>query len=273
MLITKYVPLTAAVQEVYRLLPKDQVDYNELYEFAYTAYEALMVRQVYDEQMYLATVENHTFKLPAGLVYIEQMFYKMTDTEEDLTTNVPIYIGDSETTAITQDDWNFLFSSGYRWQPLRLSPSVWSNTFVCSNSPTIGALSEHTYTITKDRCVITSFESGTVCIGGLRYPTTEDGELLIPDERDVREAIKYNVLMNYFLMRDIMQMEGSGPREEKYRRYWEIYAAKCRGKLMLMSIDQLENLRTQMQRLGQHNESYNNAFSNLSSQENINLNG
>jgi len=56
MLITKYVPLTAAVQEVYRLLPKDQVDYNELYEFAYTAYEALMVRQVYDEQMYLATV-------------------------------------------------------------------------------------------------------------------------------------------------------------------------------------------------------------------------
>lgn len=273
MLITNYVPLTAAVQEVYRLLPKDQVDYNEIYEWAYNAYEALMVRQSYEDKMYLVDVTNHTAELPKGLVFIEQMFYKDTTEDSDETTNVPIYTGDMAVTEITTTDWEFLLADNSQiWQPLRLSPSIWSNTFVCSNSPTIGAVSEHTYTVTKDRCIITSFESGQICIGGLAYPT-KNGELLIPDHRDVREAIKYNVLMTYFLVRDILQTQGASNLEVKYRRYWEIYAAKCRGTLMLMGIDQLENFRTQMQRIGQHNETYNNAFSNLSTQENINLNG
>jgi len=273
MLITNYVPLSAAVQEVYRLLPKDQVDYNEIYEMAYSAYEAIMVRQLYDEVIYLVDVENHTFQLPKGLRYIEQMFFKDTTTSPS-TTNVPIYQGDANTTTVITTDWAFLLADETaRWQPLRLSPSIWSNTFVCSNSPTISAISEHTYTITKNRCGITSFESGQIAIGGLRYPVDETGELLIPDHRDVREAIKYNILMNYFLVRDILQIQGTDNMERKYRGYWEVYAAKCRGNLMLMGIDQLENFRTQMQRIGQHNETYNNAFSNLSTQENLNLNG
>ena len=50
-----------------------------------------------------------------------------------------------------------------------------------------------------------------------------------------------------------------------------MHAAKCRGNMMLYSIDQLENMRTQLGRIGQHNETYNNAFSDLNNAENIKL--
>lgn len=269
MQIINYVPLETAVQEVYRLLPKDQVSYDEIYEEAYLAYEALEVRQVFEERLYPIAVENYTAKIPMGVKYIEQIFYAETSSTEE-TVDVLLYTGDE--TGITTKYWEFFDESSLRfWQPLRLSPSIFSNAYVCSNSPKIGALSEHTYTVTKDRCLITSFENGVIALAGLTLPHTETGKLMIPDERDVREAIKYNILMNFFLKKDLLQLQGSNGMEQKYRSYWEMHAAKCRGNMMLPSIDQLENLRTQLGRLGQHNETYNNAFSNLSTSENIQL--
>jgi hypothetical protein len=269
MQIINYVPLETAVQEVYRLLPKDQVSYDEIYEEAYLAYEALEVRQIYEERLYPITVENYTAKIPMGLKYIEQIFYSETSSPEE-TTKIILYTGDAG--SITTKYWQFFDESSLSiWQPLRLSSSIWSNAVVCSNSPVIGILSEHTYTVTKDRCIITSFENGIICIAGLSLPHTEVGQLMIPDERDVREALKYNILMNFFLKKDILQLQGAGRLEQKYRAYWEMHAAKCRGNMMLYSIDQLENMRTQLGRIGQHNETYNNAFSDLNNAENIKL--
>ena len=68
-----------------------------------------------------------------------------------------------------------------------------------------------------------------------------------------------------------MGMQNAPQEETKYRQRWETLAAKCRGQLMLKSLDQLENFRNQMSRLGSHQETYNNAFSNLNMGENIKL--
>jgi len=268
MKVINYVPLDVAVQAAYSMMPQDQVEYSQLYEEAYYAYESLAVRQVYEERIHLCTVENYTADIPKGVKYIEQVFHTQTESEAE-TQNVVLYTGDEN--SISQSYWEFFDADSLRiWQPLRLSNSVWSNAVVCSNSPIIGSLSHHTYTI-NNRCIITSFENGVICLAGLDYKKDGNGSILIPDEVDVIEAIKYKLLMNFFMKQDLARIEGSSGREQKYRRYWEMYRARAVGDLMLMSIDELENFRNQMNRIGPHNETYNNAFSNLSTGEDIQL--
>lgn len=268
MLITDYVPLATAVQAAYRKLPKDQVDYNHMYEAAYWAFESLMTYQVYETNIHLVDVENHTAALPLGLKYIDQIFCLAASdsiTVEDIKISVM-----NEAGTLTYENWDFTNDSGMVWQPMRLSSTFWSKALVTPNSPTISCISEHAYSVGKNRCLITTFESGMLAIGGLSYPMCE-GELMIPNHRDVVNALENYLFAEYYQAREFMGMQNAPQEESKYRQRWETLAAKCRGQLMLKSLDQLENFRNQMSRLGSHQETYNNAFSNLNMGENIKL--
>lgn len=267
MLVIDYTPLSTAVNEAYRKLPKDQIDWNYMMESAYYAFEALMTYQVYDPSISVIEVENFTAPLPIGVKYIDQIFY-LDATEEIDVEEIRTIIMNQDTNITTYNILDFTNDANAIWQPLRLSPSVWSRSVIIPNSPTIACLSEHTYTVGKNRCLITSFETGFIALAGLSYPTCE-GEILIPNTRNVINAIANYLFAEYFQAREFMGIQNAPQEEMKYRQRWEALAGKCRGELMLKSIDELENFRTQMQRLGMHNETYNNSFSNLNSQENL----
>ena len=195
------------------------------------------------------------------------MFYKDATADETIE-DIKTIVMTADTSLITYNTLKFSTDTTLIWQPLRLSPSNWASSVITPNSPSINCQSEHTYSVRKNRCLITSFETGVIAVCGMYYPEC-DGEILIANHRDVINAITAYLFAEYFQVKELLGIQGSSGDEMKYRQRWEILSAKCRGNLMLNGIDQLENYRTQSQRLGQHNETYNNAFSNLSTAENI----
>lgn len=268
--LVNFIPLSSSLSEVYRMIPKEQASYNDMLEWAADAYLALEVKQLYEEKLQVVEVSNYKFKLPSDLKFLDQMFYKETVTEEEVQSINMYTSEDGETITITP----FEFTSGMSlpsWQPLILSPSIYSNGIVCSKAPHIGGSYDNTYTIGKDRCGIVSFETGFVCVAYYKIPTTDTGEFLIPDDRDIKKAIESFVLSQLFLQRYILD-KGEGERYHDFLSKWEIFAGKCVGKIMAPGINELENLRRQWLRIGQHGENYTNAFSTLNHPENIRLN-
>jgi hypothetical protein len=268
----QYVPLQASLVDLYTIVKEEDVDFNTVLEWASDAMEAIQVKQTWQETLTFLEVDNYKFCLPKGTKYIDQIFYKEKFTDDDVLA-VKLYTGDE--TTITSKFWEF-YNSSYiqNWKALRMSSTPFNRLVHCANKPDdFNPIDycEHQYSVEKDGMVTTSFKKGFVCLSYLRYPQNEAGDFLIPDDRDVKQAIRYYILSHFWEMRTNTKEEGSMKMWERYLQLWELTAAKTRGKMLMLGKDGLENFKQQVYRIGPHSNTYYQGFGNLSVQENIKL--
>lgn len=266
--IINYIPLSAALVDVYQTIDPNFVDEAEITEWASKAMQRLSVKQTYEVDVCFAPVENHKAWLPMGIKYIDQIFYKdSVDPVELDKIKVLLSTPESDTDLIVTIYTEL--GRDLRWKPLRESSSTFhklNNTNVPQGI--IYAAPENQFSVNKNGSITTTMQKGYVCIGYYRYPM-RDGEFLIPDEETVLNAMKNYILMRVWEKRMNYKEDGAQGMFILYRDQWQATKDSATGKLLLKNIDGLENLKQQTARFGVHGQSYYDGFGLLSSGENM----
>lgn len=261
MLPVKYIPLKSILVNLFSTIDESIQSYREAVEWAAYAMEKLETQQTLQEDIFFLAVEDYKAQLACGTKYIWQIWYKEVLNSSDID-QIIVYV--SEDGTITQSPMTFLNTTYFQstWRPLRLSTTPFNRLVHCANSPSFYNICEHSYSVDKNSIVTTSFQTGYLAVARYGYPM-KDGDFLIPDEVDVLEAIRYYVLMRHWEKRMNRKEQGAAPLYSEYKSQWSLFSAKARGKLLLPSLDGLENLKQQLLRIGQHTQNYYSAFGNL----------
>lgn len=264
-----FLPLSSALADTYTLIEEGQEDFATLEEWSSLALFKLHVRHTYQEKIAIHKVIDHKSCLPKGTLYVEGVFYSETADSTNLPT-IPLSYqlnGDELGKQLTYGD--MLCALEETWLPLRAATSIFNLTVHCQNSINLTCNCEHTYSIGKQGDITTSLKSGYLAMGVLSYPTDKNGEFLVPDDPDVLEAIKDYVLSRIWERKMNYGVDNAFQLHKHYLTQFETRAAKARGKLMLPSMDELQNLQDQLLRIGQHTGNWYTGFGNLSTPESV----
>lgn len=274
--LVSYIPLKSALVDLYDLIDEDDMEVSEptLIEWSAKAMRNITVRQSYDYQVAFLTVSNHKAKLPCGLLYIDFIAYKDTLEEADIQ-QIRLYTSTAESNTITHKYLDFLQAPYFTesWKMLRLAET---NAFLmgihCKNPINLYMKCEHEYSVDKQGYIHTSFKDGYLAISYFSYPM-QDGDFLIPNDEDVKEAIKNFCLMRLWEKRMNLKEEQAANMYTLYRKLYTISSKNAEGKLLKpQGPDGYENLKQQLLRIGQHTHQYYSAFGNLNAGETIDFN-
>lgn len=296
--ITPYVSINAILYDLSTMVPEDQINKVNMREWAYRGLKGIPTNQIYQNKVTILRVIDHKFILPKDLKYIYQMAWKQTtaqmldqaletiqksirqlpsDTSDSLTTpGVEAYYengGYFDDSTLSRQVLSLYFEKNrLGWLPLRLSTNSFALALHCGYSLPTCPECQHEYTIDTDMIGTTTLKEGCILISYLCYPKDDDGDLLIPDDPDLKEAIFNYVMYRYWLVKVISSEAANRAAKQESIDHWNRYkllAGAAAGNLNMPTLDQLENLRKQSNRLVPRAERYDSFFINLSNPESI----
>jgi hypothetical protein len=157
---------------------------------------------------------------------------------------------------LDNDDYYAGFSSNAftlsEYRPLKLASSPFSLDILCDECENLNSSSEHTFSILSDMSIITSFETGSLCIAYYRFAKDCDGDYLVPDDADYIDALRSYILMRFWERRMNTKEEGSANLYQLYSTRWQTLRNGVAGKLKMPDISTLENIRQSRNRLMPH---------------------
>ena len=296
--ITPYISINAILYDLSIMIPEDEVNSTIMREWAYRGLKGIPTNQIYQNKVTILQVKEHKFILPADLKYIYQMAWKQTTTQaleqalETIAKSVRQLPSDVEDPNTTPGIAAYYENGGYfdgstlsrqilsmyfdknklGWSPLRLSTNSFALALHCGYSVPSCPECQHEYTIDTDMVGTTSMKEGCILISYMCYPKDDSGLLLIPDDPDVKEAIFNYVMYRYWLTKVISSGAMNRNAKAESKDHWNMYkliAGTAAGNLNMPTLDQLENLRKQSNRLVPKAERYDSFFINLSNPESI----
>lgn len=266
-MIINWTPIKAVLPDLAATIHNTQFTETDVVEFAFKAMEKIGTIEQYKPAMAAISVSNYKACLPTEAKQIVLMSYKDTtvsSTEEEIENirrdlQVP---GDTYYTGFSDNGW---FTSEYR--PLRLASSPYAISVHCTDCVNLHTISEHTYTITPDKCVTTSFRDGTICVVYTEHYRDSEGNYMIPDDEDYIDALRAYVLMRIWEYRMNMKEEGAAQLFAFYASRWDHMRKVVGGKMKMPSLDKLENIRQMINRLVPHERNYYRGFGHLPEEE------
>ena len=260
---TNYVSIRSILP--YITIPRSEWEEDVAIEYAAQAYDtALNIKTAtYDEKVALLKLENYKAELPKGFRKIQAVAYmwdqptddevagRTTNTEDSLDTN-PIgdynYDYNKEHIARIQNQGivnNYNLYTGLmndivnekRFTLLRPLTGPFLNSRHCTWCPNLSSTCDDTYTISKNGVLISSIESGYICVSYLSEPYDEDGDLLIIDDSDIKNALSTYVMFKLWETRMHMHEENAINIRNMYLNEWEKLAMKIKGKINIKSLD------------------------------------
>ena len=237
--------------------------YNEtnVLEWAAQGLQKLRVTPKMEEKLYVTNIEDYSAKLPTDFKYLNQIAYK-----ENMYTDVDILAPVNNIEGALTASSSVIFSSGINWRPMRLATSLASvnqNLAKCSHCL-------HTFTISSSGVINTSLESGCLLVFYKGYPTNEEGDLLIPDSQDLKDALLHWILHNYWLSRYIMKEDGAESRMKEHLQMYSTAAHKCQH-LNNPDASQMEVIAGLWNRLVSPTNRFGNLFTTLGNREHVNF--
>ena len=300
----KLTSLDRVISGIYRdLKPAVEINESDMVEWAGEALEYIGAYSQLDEKVEYLAINDFKALVPCGLHKIVQVAYKFTEDAPN-DTAILTTCDSSEDTCSTSGCTNCdtegctgdlcahasqLIANASLWleyykpssfkqtayyqsnfKPLRLAGSAFSKakTAHCSNCVNISSTCEHEYSLDHPY-LRTDFKTGHICIAYLSQALDERGYPMIPDEVSYIEAIKryivYKVKYSEFLQ-GIVNPQIFNKLEDD----WHWYCQQARGKAnMPDTIDQMENLKQQRNRLIPKTQRYYGFFGNLSTGESL----
>lgn len=245
-----------SIKSIIPFINEDIIDIDSAIEYAYQAYDLIGVKSQYSQESCIVTVDNFKAKLPSDLYRIECVVYvpeftksvssEDRDTAPQTDTN---YTYNSEHISRIQqqgiiNNYNLytlpLINKEYNMTSviLRYVNGPFSKNYVCSGCPNITSNCEYTFTITHNNEIVTNVEEGLLCVAYLSYAKDENGDLLIPDDADLKQAISTYIHMRAFELRmHNAQTKAYFELYKDYRQTWELLSTKVRGNLKIKDLD------------------------------------
>ena len=256
---TNYVSIRSILFDLSTLI--DDRYYNETtaLEWAAQGLQRLRVTPKMEEKLYVTNVVDFTANLPSDFKYLIQIAYK----ENTYTDNSGVILVSNINEAV---NYQAIFSSGNHWKPIRQatsSASINRELTKCSNCA-------HTFSISANGVISTSLEEGCIIVMYKGYPLDEEGDILIPDSQDLKDAILHYVLFKYWLSRYSMKEEGAESRMNFHREMNSTLSHKCQH-LNNPDVSQLETISALWNRLISPTNRFENLFTTLGNREHVNF--
>lgn len=273
---TPYVSIRTVLYDISTMLDSKEWNEANMLEWAYRALRKNKSNKVYTTKVVFLNVIEHKFILPKDLKYIYQIAYKVC-TSDQLITDIKEILG---LTDPLLEDSNIPYSVAVnfskipfnKWTPLRLSPSPFALAVHCSGLPPCNNCDQD-YTIDETLTGTTSLKEAKLLVSYMAYPQNEDGDALIPDDPDLKDAIMHYCLYRHYLSKSLKAV-GTDQYADKQKMWhlsmFETLSAKASGQLNMPSLNELDNMKRNANRLVPRAHQYDKFFLGLNHEEKYN---
>ena len=269
-----YIPLKTVLYDISTMIETKEWNEANMLEWAYRALRKNKSTKVYTTKVALLNCIEHKFPLPKDLRYVHQIAYKICSYEqalEDIKEQLGLDTDQFVNSTIPYSALTSMYTSGVnRWRPLRLSSTPFALSIHCGHGIPFCQNCEHDYTVSEDMVVTTSLKEGLILVSYMAYPQSEDGEILMPDNPDLRDAIMHYCLYRYYMSKSLKAMgtdQYADRQKEWHLTMYETLSAKSSGSMNLPSIDSLENMRRWHNRLVPRERQYDQFLMGLNKSE------
>jgi hypothetical protein len=137
------------------------------------------------------------------------------------------------------------FSSPIRhnnWRPLQPTSNSMMKGYLVGLPQNVYMGCEHTFTV-QGGCLMTTFSEGTLAIAYTGMPTSDEGEIQIPDYEYVANALESYLKKKYWEWRMNLREEGAMNMYRMYGQEYEVLSAKATAQLMMPTLMEYQRLR------------------------------
>lgn len=285
-----YISIKSILYDLSSTIPERYWNETEFLEWAHKGLRRVDSAAKYENAIKLTAVLEHKAAVPKDLRYIIQIAYKLDVSTIDIEnlSNIMNLADVKWSPAINHmEDPEALPTKAYmaavsnhiktNWKPMRLSSNVFAKSIHCDpnmfpnlyldlNCPECS----HEYTVDPSGVITTTLQSGFLMISYLRFPKTEDGDTLIPDNEELKEAIMHYCLWRYWLKKGLIGEAQAFKERDYHKSQFAIMKAKAQATLNSPDISTMENIKNQVQRLVPRSNQFDNFFSKLNNREKLN---
>jgi len=152
--------------------------------------------------------------------------------------------------------------------PLKASSNTFATGICLDSSLCLCSTCKYEFHLSPRGIFTLNFKTGELLLTYLAVPTDENGDILIPDDEVVKEALTHFVLYKYWLAKDLMKEEGAAQRMNFHLTMWNTLSKKALNN-NLPELSVLENIKNQQNRLVPRTNMFEGLFGGLNQQENI----
>lgn len=199
-----YTPLDSVLYRASLLLSETDFDKELFTEFATEAYKLINIVGKFQQKNCYLTITNHSATLPSDAIEVLQVGMLNPRPQPE-----PQYV------------------------PLHLSTST--------ITPCSDKCCTPTYTLRRNT-ILTTFKDAKLIVSYKGLITDDDGNILIPNDESLEQALLYYILYKYWLLRYLLKEEGSESRMNYFLSLYSTYSKRAQS-LNLPSLGEMENLR------------------------------
>lgn len=277
---TKYISIKSVLYDIALTLPDEMWEENKFMEWATKALAKLKFEDKFQQNVGLITIEEHKGTLMPEARHVVQAAYKVTTDPTDLIetmrkimgiNDVPTELGTNLRlpAAGVFASRSYLRTSG--WLPIKLS----TNSFIKS-IPEIEGLSfinmncnecAHEMHIDPNGCITTTIPNGHILISYLSYPVDKDGNAMLPDNEDLKEALMHYVYYRLYLAKSFMHEQNSIQEREYHLSRFQLLGTKAVGDLNMPDSTTMEQIKNNRNRIVPRTEQFNSFYSKLNNSD------
>lgn len=261
MISTKYISIKAVLADLISIIDERYWNEASMLEWATKGLRKLKIINKFADKMVDLEVCNHRATLPSDFISLTQIAWKLSTTDNTIEITLPSTSLADKLDAITH----------IGWAPMRLTVNPYFST-VCDDDAIINCTDcLHEFSIDENLILTTTLKEGDIRVAYKGYLTNDQGDALMPDNEEIKEALLHYVLYKYWLQKYQMKEEGAEKRMDFHLTMWSHLAAKAAGDANMPDVNTLENIRTMRNRLVPRENRFNQLFLTLSNSENVNF--
>jgi hypothetical protein len=274
-----YVSINSVLHDIHSMVDSTDWDEDKMKEWAVKGLRKFNLPAKYEDCVVFLEVKDHVAQLPSDIKYINQLFYQV----EHYTTLEELVEYINESLGITDTKPFYSHMAYPNNVALQILDAAWflknfrvlrksSHEFgvsPCVQQELPSYACPHTYTL-FDKCSIqTSFRNGCVALSYKRYVKDCDGNDMVPDNENLKDALYHFCMYRWWLSRDTYKEEGAQQRAMFHYRQYEVLGKRAVADLNSPSLDLLENIKNYRDRLIPRENMFEKGFGPLSNQENL----
>jgi hypothetical protein len=165
------------------------------------------------------------------------------------------------------------FTDTRKFEVMHKATSVFMPSYTANSSLDITPeLQSPQYSIVEGRCLTTNVRTGFILISYLSVPSSKDGDLLIPDNQDLKEAVSHYCMYRWYSSRistaDYSALNHLKQEREFHLSQFQVLSIKSKN-LELPDLATLENLVNIRNRMVSITTGFENGFNNINLSEKI----
>jgi hypothetical protein len=264
MISTNYISIKSVLSDLISTIEERYWNETAMLEWATKALRKIKIFGKYVNKVALIEVCGHKGQLPSDFAYLTQVAWQTSNTT---MTSDPVVTLPNEGLSTA------LFTTAPRigWSPMRLTANPYFGSICLDDSIINCPTCYHEFSVDENLIITTTLLEGNIMVAYLGYPTNDEGDALMPDSEELKDAILHYVLYRYWMMKYQMKEEGADKRMEFHLTMWSTLSAKAAGSLNMPDLSTLENIKNFRNRLVPSENQYAGMFLNLTSAENVNF--